>query len=138
MSKKKARESQLEHATVVLQSLLQTSKSPLSEQFIRWRLWNSWSEVVGNEISAHSMPVGFLNGMLYVWVNNSVRMQEMTFLVKQIRQKINTHLGRNYVRSIRFTLDRKTVPTPQESAEDLRGFLSKQSPSEDGEPQPDR
>ena len=79
------RKSHLSPVASVLQSLLQNSKSPLSEQFIRWRLWQKWDEVVGEEIAKHSMPVSYLDGTLYVWVKSAPRMQEMTFLVREIR-----------------------------------------------------
>ena len=130
------RASQLNPAASVLQSLLKSSKSPLSNQFIRWQLWNEWETVVGAEIAKHTMPVGFLGGTLYVWVKNAARMQELVFICQPLREKINDHIGASFVKFIRFTLDRKSVPSPQESEEGLREFLSKQPPSEDGEPQP--
>ena len=124
------RKSHLSPVASVLQSLLQNSKSPLSEQFIRWRLWQKWDEVVGEEIAKHSMPVSYLDGTLYVWVKSAPRMQEMTFLVREIRKKINDFAGKYWVNSIRFTLDRKSCPLPQESAEGLRQFLDKETPKE--------
>jgi predicted nucleic acid-binding Zn ribbon protein len=136
--KKKSQAAHLSPVANVLQSLFQSSKSPLSQQFIRWRLWNEWENVVGCEIAQHSMPVGYLDGALYVWVKSAARMQEMQFVVRPLMQKINQFAGSAYVRSIRFTLDRKAVPMPQENAEDLRGFLSKPPPNEDGEPPLDR
>lgn len=133
--RKKRPISNLSPVATVLQSLLQSGKSPLSEQFIRWRLWRNWEEVVGREIAKHSMPVGYVNGTLSIWVQSSARLQEMTFLVRPLRQKINDFVGKAWVNSIRFTLDRKTVPQLQESAEGVREFLSKEFPSEDEEPQ---
>lgn len=117
--------SNLSPAANVLQSLLQSSKSPLSEQFTRWRLWQDWETVVGAEMAKHSMPVGFLSSTLYVWVNSAARMQEMIFLVRPLRQKINQFAGKEWVSSIRFTLDRKLVQLPSESDESLRHFLTK-------------
>ena len=135
---KKKKAAHLSPVANVLQSLFQSSKSPLSQQFLRWRLWNEWEHVVGPEIANHSMPVGYLDGALYVWVKSAPRMQEMQFVVRPLMQKINQFAGTHWVRSIRFTLDRKSVPTPQENAGDLRDFLSRPPPNEDGEPQPDR
>ncbi|MEQ1665406.1 MAG: DUF721 domain-containing protein [Bdellovibrionales bacterium] len=126
MSSKKVlkRASALTSVDKVLQSLLQSSKSPLADQFLRWRLWSSWDAVVGEEIAKHCMPVGFLNGTLYIWVKSSARMQEMIFLVKPIQNKINEHIGNTFVNAIRFTLDRKSVPVQAEQKEALKDDLN--------------
>ena len=63
----KGRKSELTATADVLQSLLQNSKSPLTEQFIRWKVWKAWPEVVGEEISRSTLPVGNLKGTLYIW-----------------------------------------------------------------------
>lgn len=136
MSKDKRKQKDLEPVGDLLQSLLQNSKSPLSDQFLRWKLWRSWPEVVGEQIAKSTVPVGFLHGELYIWVNHSARMQELTFCAGMILKKVNAFSnGRRWVRRIRFTLDRKSVPSLEESGADLREFLSKGSPSEGGEPQ---
>jgi predicted nucleic acid-binding Zn ribbon protein len=131
VSKNDRKASNLSHVANVLQSLLQSSKSPLSEQFIRWRLWSEWESIVGAEIAKNSMPVGYLNGTLYVWVKSAPRMQEMTFMVRPLREKINKFAGKYWVNSIRFTLDRKAVPQTQEGESELRDFINKDSTKED-------
>ena len=133
----------MSHVADVLQAVLKNSKSPLSEQFIRWRLWNSWPDVMGTAIARQTLPVGYHEGILYVWVKNSSQMQDLIFLVKPVREKINQFAIRcgwpessgPWAHQVRFTLDRKSVPKLQESPEGLREFLAKQSPNEDGEPQ---
>lgn len=94
----------------VLQTLLQKSKSPLSQGFTRWKVWSQWREIVGPNIASHSQPLGYLKGTLYVWVDSSSRMQEMIFLVSSFRDKINQHLGKKWVHSLRFTLNAGSVP----------------------------
>jgi predicted nucleic acid-binding Zn ribbon protein len=94
----------------VLQSLFENGKSPLSEQFMRWKLWAKWEEVVGPTIAKNAEPVGFQRGVLYVWVRNSSWMQQMIFLKDQIRNTINEKFENNFVRYIKFTLDRHEVP----------------------------
>lgn len=111
-------------ASNVLQSLLSNGKSPMSEQFTRWRLWRHWDEVVGDTIAKHSCPVDFSKGRLYVWVSSSARMQEMRFLIGNIKDKINAYLGRDYVKFIQLTLDRKSVPSKEESQKAIKDFLS--------------
>ena len=94
----------------VLQSLFENGKSPLSDQFLRWKLWAKWDEVVGPTISKNAEPVGFQRGVLIVWVRNSSWMQQMIFMKDHIRNAINEKFDNNFVKYIRFTLDRRDVP----------------------------
>jgi predicted nucleic acid-binding Zn ribbon protein len=121
-------------ASEVLQSLLQNSKSPISDQFLRWKLWRQWGDIVGEEISQRTLPVHYDNGTLVLYVESSVWLQHLTFIATPIRKKINKHLDREWVRSIRFTLDRRSVPSVEESEEGLKTYLSTSTPSGDGEP----
>ena len=134
--RKNSRKGRLTSASDVLQGLLQNSGTKLGQSFTRWRLWHNWDQVVGPSVASHTDPVGYSNGILYVWVENSVRLQEVSFLASQLIRNINTHVGRKWVRRIRFTLDRKSVPKHEEMSKGLRDFLSKQPPNEGGEPQP--
>jgi hypothetical protein len=113
----------LEAAGELLQSLLQNSKSPLSDQFLRWKLWRSWPDVVGDHIAKISQPVALHQGELYVWVDHPARLQELTFVVGQILHKVNYFGGRKWIRRIRFTLDRKSVPLLENSDPSIKDFL---------------
>lgn len=132
MKNKKQQKPEL--ASDVLQTLLQNGKSPLAEQFIRWKVWNSWGEIVGEQIAKHTLPVSYLKGELYVWVDHPARMQELTFCISELGFKINQFCRKKWVRRIRFTLDRKSVPKPEETAEGLRDFLSTKAPNAGGRP----
>ena len=111
----------------VLQGLLQNSKSPMATQFTRWKLWHSWDQVVGKNIAKYTTPVGYLKGQLYIWVNHPTRMQDLIFISGTMRDQINKFIGRRWVRSIRFTLDRKSVPELAEMSDEFRNFLAKHS-----------
>ncbi|MCB0411233.1 MAG: DUF721 domain-containing protein [Bdellovibrionales bacterium] len=132
------RNSHLQSAGLVLQSLLQNSKSDLSDQFLRWKLWKFWKEIVGPTLAANSEPVGFKKGQLYVWVDHSARIQELTFLTDSIISRVNERVGKRWVRKIRFTLDRREVPIDAKEQEGLRDALSRSLPNGDGELPPDR
>jgi hypothetical protein len=116
-SKSNRRKGDLNQATDALEGVLLNNKSPLSDQFMRWKLWRKWSDVVGPTISAQSMPVGFVNGMLYVWVKNAVWMNEMLFLAGPIREKVNTFVEKNWVQQVRFTLNQHEVPKTDEDSD---------------------
>lgn len=116
-SKGDVRKGDLSQATDVLESVLLNNKSPLSDQFLRWKLWRKWAEVVGPTISAQSMPVGFVNGILYVWVKNAVWMNEMLFLAGPIKEKVNKFVEKKWVSQVRFTLNQHEVPKSEEDSE---------------------
>ena len=134
----KARKSRLETAADVLQVLLADGKSGFSDQFQRWRLWRQWPSVVGDSLAQNTCPVGFQGGCLIVWVDHPARVHDLHYVKKAMIDRVNKHLGRGWVKSMRFTTDRKAVPKLEESDEGLRDYLSKSPPSGDGEPQPDR
>ncbi len=97
----------------VLKSLFEEKTAgPVSDQFLRWKLWMNWTDVVGPSTAAHSEPVAYHNGVLTLWVKNSTWMQQMTFLSETIKNTINAKYKKNFVHEIRFTLDRKNTPRP--------------------------
>lgn len=109
----------------LIQQLFKEDNSALSQQFLRWKLWSHWPEVVGESLGKNTAPVGYYRRQLYVWVKNASWLQELSFVEPSLRDKINAYLGRAWVGKIRFTLDRKSVPTYAESDEAMRDFLSK-------------
>ena len=110
----------------VLQSLFENGKSPLSEQFMRWKLWARWEEVVGPTIAKNAEPVGFQRGTLYVWVRSSSWMQQMVFMRDPIRNTINQKFENNFVKYIKFTLDRRDVPNQDQS--EFKDMIAKIAP----------
>lgn len=106
----------------VLQTLLANGKSPLSDQFLRWKIWRFWPQIVGPTFANFCEPVGFDRGRIYLWVKSAARMQEMRFFEDQLREKINQHVGRTWCKNIRFTLDRRGIPA--EVSEEFKSFLA--------------
>lgn len=94
----------------VLQSLFENGKSPLSDNFIRWKMWAQWRDYVGDFAADQTEPVGFYRGTLWVWVRHSTWMQQMLFVKKEMINNINHKLNRQFLRDIQFTLDRRDVP----------------------------
>jgi predicted nucleic acid-binding Zn ribbon protein len=108
----------------VLQALFENGKSALSVQFIRWKLWKKWSEYVGPTMAACSEPVGYHRGVLYVWVRNSSWMQQLVFMREPMKDAINKKLQQNYVREIRLTMDRKSVPADAMTSNELKESIA--------------
>lgn len=117
-SGKKNRHSQLNAAADVLQNLLQNSKSQLGDGFLRWRLEQQWSQVVGSTIAEQTLPAAFERGILHIWVRHSAWMQQLWFFQEAIKDKVNAHLGRPWVREVRFTLSRRAATTEPSSSRD--------------------
>ncbi|AHZ83777.1 DUF721 domain-containing protein [Bdellovibrio bacteriovorus] len=131
MDPKQKPKGKLSIGSEVLQRLFENGKSPLSEQFMRWKLWAKWEEVVGPTIAKNAEPVGFQRGVLYVWVRNSSWMQQMIFMKDPIRDTINQKFENNFVKYIKFTLDRREVPTEDTST--FKEMIQKIAPESDDE-----
>jgi len=115
----------------VLQRLFESGKSPLSEQFLRWKLWARWSEFVGPTIAQNTEPVGLNRGVLYLWVKSSSWMQQLTFMKDPIRDTLNKKLGQPLIKNIRFTLDRREVPVEAVAQDEFKNVISKIAPERD-------
>ena len=126
---------ELSAVSKVLQTLLANSKSPLSDGFQRWKLWRFWPTVVGQTLGQVCEPVGYHRGMLYIWVKSAARMQEIRFFEDSLRQKVNAYVGREWVRSVRFTMDRRGIPKAAEAPPELREYLAR-TPESDPESTP--
>jgi hypothetical protein len=121
------RKSQPQMGSEALQSLFENGKSPLSQQFLRWKMWQRWPEFVGATMGEHSQPVGYVRGTLYVWVKNSSWMQQMVFLKEPMKDSINKKLGFEFVKNVHLTLDQKAVPRDAQEAAELKESISKLS-----------
>lgn len=113
MSEEKDFKAKFKSSAEVLQSLFESQKGPVSNQFLRWKLWLSWSDVVGPTIAEISEPISYHRGTLWLWTKNSVQMQHLTFMLAGIKQAVNAKFKAGFVKEIRLTLDRKTVPSVQ-------------------------
>ncbi len=95
----------------VLKSLFEEKEGgPVSEQFQRWKLWLNWKDIVGETTAEYTEPVSYHNGVLWLWVKNSTWMQQMTFMSETIKNTVNQKYKKDFVREIRYTLDRKNIP----------------------------
>ncbi len=74
-------------------------------------------------MASHCEPVGFERGKLFIWVKSSARMQEIRFFEDQLKSKVNEHVGRVWAKHIRFTLDRRGVPSNSEISEEFKKML---------------
>lgn len=97
----------------VLQKLLESQVGPVSDQYLRWKLWLNWKDIVGLTVSQHSEPISYRNGLLWLWVENSVWIQHLGFMSESIKEAINKKFRSGFVKEIRYTLDRRQVPSAE-------------------------
>jgi len=70
-------------------------------------IWRVWDEVVGPAISKNARPLWIKNGKLKVTVSNPIWLQELQFVEKDIKEKLNGTLGRKAVDKIEFRVGAK-------------------------------
>ena len=63
-----------------------------------------WDEVVGPDIAGHTVGMGVRSGELNVHVDSHAWAAQLTLMSEQLKDRVNTALGENSVRSIRFTV----------------------------------
>ncbi len=108
--KKKRSRKEPSQAESVLQSIFEKGKSPLANEFQRYRLRLNWAEVVGPTIGKACYPYALIEGKLYLCAKNSSWLNELYYAKKQIVEKVNKHLGNSLVREVRVTLDSPDAP----------------------------
>ena len=108
------RVSVLTPASDVLRRLLENSKLPLTDQFNCLKMAGKWTTIVGDTIGKHSEPAGFKMGTLYVWVENSTWLHELTYFAPHVLDRVNTFLGKVWAHKVRFVLNKNQVPDMNE------------------------
>jgi hypothetical protein len=95
-----SRESQPNSIGEVLERIFQRLDPPDRRGI--YRIWSFWADEVGEAIAARAQPAGYHRGILSVRVTSHAWMQELQFLKEDIRQRLNTRLGREQIRDIYF------------------------------------
>ncbi len=109
----------------ILQKLLEGKTGRVSDQYLRWKLWLNWKEIVGPTVSENAEPISFHSGILWLCVRNSVWMQQLSFMLEPIKQSVNKNFKENFVKEVRLTLDRKLTPSAndEEFKRNLKKFV---------------
>ncbi len=109
----------------VLHKLLEETAVPFSDQYLRWKLWLSWKDVVGPTIAENAEPVSYYRGILFLWVRNSVWLHQLSFMLEPIKNSVNQKFKEGFVNEVRLTLDRKAMPSAnnEEFKKNLKKFM---------------
>jgi predicted nucleic acid-binding Zn ribbon protein len=94
----------MEAVASVLSRLMQ--KLGLSAELEGWRAVEEWHRLVGPRVGRHTRAVSFRNGALLVEVEGSAWMHELSFLKRDLIQRVNRYLGADRVREVKLILAR--------------------------------
>ena len=86
----------------VISSILGDSSLPFNPDDAR--IWKVWEEVVGIPVARHTRPLWIKEGKLRVSVTDPIWLQELGYVEKTIRKKLNGKLGRPAVKRIEFRI----------------------------------
>jgi len=101
MSKRKRMERPASLANVLSEAL---KRANIDMDLELVRLWNRWACVVGPTVSQNARPAVIKGGMLIVYVSNTPWMQQLQFLKDDIKDKLNSDLGKPVIEEIRFKI----------------------------------
>ena len=91
----------------------------------------AWTDLVGEKIASHCVPDGLDNGTLWVRVENSAWMHQLSFISADILAQANKKLGvPPMVKEIKFHLDRRrgSANDPLSSAYKIRRVARRERP----------
>ena len=67
-------------------------------------LWQSWSEILGEDLASMAFPLGTEKNHLLVGAEDALAMQEIQFQKDELREKVNVWLGNEYFEDVRISL----------------------------------
>ena len=70
----------------------------------QYQIWDSWADIVGEQIAKKSAPKTMRGTTLIVGVNNSAWVQELTMMKPRIMQKLKDLFPDAKIEEIRFEL----------------------------------
>ncbi|HYR95871.1 MAG TPA: DUF721 domain-containing protein [Candidatus Binatus sp.] len=81
---------------------------PEAQRLADHALWTHWDAVVGPTLARHARPERLRRGVLVVAVDSPEWMQELQFLKRDLRERLNARLGRSAVRDVFLVLESGT------------------------------
>ncbi len=76
----------------------------LSGLVSEYKLMKNWQSIIGSHLSLQTNPGRIKRGVLHIKVSNSVVLNELYFLKKELLLKVNSELGRGIVKDIKFEI----------------------------------
>lgn len=90
---------------------------PLEKRLGEAEVWRVWEAAVGPQIAARARPSKFHDGVLTVVVASAPWMQQLSFMKRDIAERLNGRIGKNLVREIYLKAGRPPRPEERHPAE---------------------
>jgi hypothetical protein len=87
-------------------------QSGLSNHAQRLAVYRSWDLAVGPEIAARTSPETLRRGVLLVRASSATWQNELTFLKRELIDKLNQHLGPNTITDLKIVSGHVVRPPP--------------------------
>ena len=91
------------HIGALINNVLNTYRNERPDSEMT-RIWALWDETMGVTIAENARPAAFKGHLLVVQVTSSPWMQQLQFLKNELIQKLNSALGKELVRDIKFKI----------------------------------
>jgi len=92
-----------------------TKKAGLEKGIASFHLGEHWEEAVGHQIAAHTYPQEIRHATLIILVDEAVWMHQLSFMKKEIIEKVNLFLKKRPIQNIRLRIS--PLPPPAKPSE---------------------
>lgn len=91
------------------------------------RAVGAWEQVVGPDISSHTMGAGLKDGEMLVFVDSAAWANELSMMSEDLRSRVNSVVGEELVTAIRFTVSSRIEIRDRDriEAEETRNFYAR-------------
>ncbi len=103
MKKNTKRNSSLEAALDVLQSVFQKSKGSFADEYQRLKLEQNWQKIVGKDLASETFPRKLFKTTLYITAKSSEAQYYCRFSQDFIKERINKFLGFKVIERLSFS-----------------------------------
>lgn len=79
-----------------------------------------WKGIVGKTIAAHAIPFRIQYRRLYLWVDSSAWLDQLTLLKPDLLMKINAFLKNQFFKDIIFRIGHSPIPLPETRSQDQK------------------
>ena len=99
----------------ILDNFLKKQLVKESDQWFAVKLWQHWPQLTTQTTLQQTKPISYQKGRLVVWVAHSVELQELSFYIEELKDKINSHFKKQWITDIHFTLNKDLLKKREKS-----------------------
>jgi predicted nucleic acid-binding Zn ribbon protein len=80
------------------------ARLPAGAELANYPIWSDWATLVGPTIARHAQPRRLRRGVLVIAVDGPEWMHELHFMKRELRERLNAHVGRPIIREVFLVL----------------------------------